>query len=95
MVGDLVGGAADGAVVGAQAVYGLAAHVAGEEGALQGVQLAGDVVLPVELVLGEDAQEDVLGQDVLEQHLAHVAVADTSGLMVWRQTVRKTAAASW
>ena len=74
MVGDLVGGAADGAVIGAEAVDGLAPDVAGEEGTLQGVQLAGDVVLPVELVLGEDPQEDVLGQDVLQQHLAHVAV---------------------
>ena len=39
---------------------------------LQGVQPLGDVVLAVELVLGEDAQEYVLRQDVLEQHLAHV-----------------------
>ena len=40
--------------------------------ALQLVELPGDVVLAVELVLGEHAQEDVLGEDVLEQHLAHV-----------------------
>ena len=42
----------------------------------QGVQLAGDVVLAVELVLGEDAEEDVAGEDVLEQHLADVGVGD-------------------
>ena len=76
VVGDLVGGAADGAVVGAEAVDGLAAGVAGEEGAFEGVQLAGDVVLAVELVLGEDAQEDVAGEDVLQQHLADVGVGD-------------------
>ena len=74
VVGDLVSGAADGAVVGAEAVDGLAAEVAGEEGLLKGVELAGDVVFPVELVLAEHAQEDVLGEDVLQQHLAHVAV---------------------
>ena len=76
VVGDLVGGAADGSVVNAEAVDGLASGVAGEEGVLQGVQLAGDVVLAVELVLGEDAEEDVAGEDVLQQHLADVGVGD-------------------
>ena len=36
------------------------------------VELLSDVVLAVELVLAEHAQEYVAGQDVLEQHLAHV-----------------------
>ena len=49
-------------------------HVAGEEGALQGVQLAGDVVLTVELVLVEHPQENVLGQNMLDQHLPDVVV---------------------
>ena len=74
VLGDFVGGAADGPVVGAEAVDGLAAHVAGEEGLLQGRQLPGDVVLPVELVLGEHPEEDVLGEDVLEQHLPHIGL---------------------
>ena len=74
VVGDVVGGPADGAVVGAEPVYGLPTHVAGEEGVLQPVEPPRDVVLAVELVLGEDAQEDVLRQDVLEQHLPHVGV---------------------
>ena len=34
LLGDVVSGAANGAVVGPQPVNGLAAHVAGEEGAL-------------------------------------------------------------
>ena len=72
VVGDVVGGPADGAVVRPEPVYGLPPHVAGEEGVLQPVEPPRDVVLAVELVLGEHAQEDVLGQDVLEQHLPHV-----------------------
>ena len=63
---------ADGAVVGAEAVDCLAAQVAGEEGLLEGVEVTGDVVLAVELVLGEDAQEDVFGEYVLQQHLPDV-----------------------
>ena len=72
VVGDLVGGPSDDPVVGPQPVDGLPPHVPGEEGALQPVQLTGDVVLLVELVFPEYAEEDVLGQDVLEQHFPHV-----------------------
>ena len=64
----------DGPVVGPQPVDGLPPHVAGEEGPLQVVQLAGHVVFLVKLVLGEHSQEDVLGEDVLEQHLPHVGL---------------------
>ena len=73
VVGNLVGGPADGPVVKAEAVDGVPAQVTGEKGLLQGVQPTGDVVFPVELVLGEHPQEDVLGQDVLQQHLPNVA----------------------
>ena len=76
VLGDFVGGAADGPVVGSEAVNGLASHVAGEEGLLQGGELAGDVVLAVELVFAENAEEDVLGEDVLQQHFAHVGGGD-------------------
>ena len=38
------------------------------------VQLARHVVLPVELNVGEHPQEDILGEDVLQQHLPHVRV---------------------
>ena len=72
VVGDFVGGAADGAVVGTEPVYGVSADVAGEERVLQRAEPLGDVVLAVELVLGEHLLKDVLGQDVLQQHLAHV-----------------------
>ena len=74
VVGDFVGGPADGPVVGPQTVYRPPPHVAGEEGAFQLVQLAGHVVFPVELVLVKDPVEDVLGEDVLEQHLPHVGL---------------------
>ena len=72
VVGNLVGGPADGPVVKAEAVDGVPAQVAGEKGLLQGVEPAGDVVFSVELVLGEHPQEDVLGQDVVQQHLPDV-----------------------
>ena len=76
VVGDLVGGPSDDSVVGPQPVDGLPPHVASEEGALQPVQLPRHVVLPVELVLPEYTQENVLGQDVLEQHLPYVGRGD-------------------
>ena len=66
VLGDVISGATNGTVVRPQPVYGLAAHVAGEKGALKGIQLAGNVVLAVELVLTENTEEDVLGQDVLD-----------------------------
>ena len=47
-----------------------------KEGVFERFQVFGDVVLAVELILGEDAQENVLGEDVLEQHLAHVSGRD-------------------
>ena len=72
MVADLRGGAADGGVVGLQALEGVLLQRAGEEGVFQRVQLAGDVVVPVEVAVVEDVGEDLLGQDVLDQHLAHV-----------------------
>ena len=75
-MGDLVSGAADGSIVDTQAVYGLPAHVASEKGLLQGGELAGDVVLAVELVFTEHSQEDVLGEDVLQEHLAHVGLGN-------------------
>ena len=34
--------------------------------------MRGDVVFAVELVLGKDAQKDVLGEDVLDEHFTHV-----------------------
>ena len=83
VLGDVVGCTTDGAVVGPQTVNGLPAHVAGEEGALEGIQLAGDVVLAMELILGEHPQEDVLRENVLDQHLPDVVVRNfgTDGLV--------------
>ena len=72
VIGNSVGSPANDPIVGAQAVNSFPAHVAGKEGLLQGVQVPGDVVFPVELVLGKHPQENVLGQDVLEQHFPHV-----------------------
>ena len=52
---------------------------AGEEGRLQLVELARDVVLLVEVAVVEDLGEDFLGQDVLDQHLAHIGVGRAPG----------------
>jgi hypothetical protein len=72
---DLRGGGADGGVVGFQALERVLLERAGEEGAFQRVQLAGDVVVLVEVAVVEDVGKDFLGQDVLDQHLAHVGLA--------------------
>ena len=71
---DFIGGPPDGPVVGAQPVNGLPPHVAGKEGPLQGLQVPGDVVLPVELVFINHPQKNILGQDVLQQHFPHVGL---------------------
>ena len=72
VVGDAGGGLANGAVVGFQPLEGVFLGGAGEEGFLDAGELAGDVVFAVELGVVEDAEKDVFGEDVLEQHFAHV-----------------------
>lgn len=47
---------------------------AGEEGAFEGVELVRDVVVAVEVAVVEDMGEDLLGQHVLDRHLAHVGL---------------------
>ena len=71
---DFVGSTPNRAVVGTQPVNGLTSHVACEKSVLEGIQLAGDVILPVKLVLVEHPQENVLGQNMLDQHLPDVVV---------------------
>jgi len=71
---DLRGGGADGGVVTLQALERLALERAGEEGAFQRVQLAGHVVVLVKVAVVEHLGEDFFGQDVLDQHLAHVGI---------------------
>lgn len=73
---DLAGGAADRGVVGLERLQGLVLGVAGEEGMLQLVQLARDVVVLVVIGAGEHQCEDFLGEDVLDQDLAHVGFAE-------------------
>ena len=53
------------------------------------VELPGDVVLAVEVVLAEDLGEDLLGQDVLDQHLAHVGRCDVGIDADWRAKVKE------
>jgi len=72
MRGDQRGGGLDRGVVGFQYVERVAPDRPGEEGILQPSQFARDVVLAVILAVVEDLSEDLLGQDVLDQHLAHV-----------------------
>ncbi len=72
MGGDLRGGGSDGAVVGLQALERLKLGVAGEERPLELVEFAGHVVVLVEGGSRKDGGEDLLGQDVLDQHLPHI-----------------------
>ena len=65
VVDDLIGCTADRAVVGAQAIDRVAPNAACEKRLFELRQFLRDVVLAVELILCKDAQEDVLGQDVL------------------------------
>ena len=76
VVGDFVGGSADGAVVCPQSVYGVPPRFAGEERLFKRVKPPRDVVLLVELVFPEHPQENVAREDVLYQHLADVRRRD-------------------
>ena len=69
----------------------LLLEVAGEESRFQRVQLAGDVVLAVEVAVVEDLGENLFGQDVLDQHLAHVGIgeAGVDGLLRMLQELRR------
>ena len=80
---DLRGGGADRGVVGLQALERVLLQAAGEEVAFQRVQLARDVVVLVKVAVVEDLGEDFFGQDVLDQHLAHVGLgqAGVDGLL--------------
>ncbi len=73
---DLRGGGADGGVVGFQAFERLLLQAAGEELGFQRVQFARHVVVLVEVAVVEHLGEDFLGQDVLDQHLAHVGFGE-------------------
>ena len=79
---DLLRGRADGVVIGLEPSQRVLLQRAGEEHALQRIELLRDVVLAVEIVLVEDLGENLLGQDVLDQHLPHVGSAVTAGLIV-------------
>ena len=72
VIGDIGGGGGDSAVVGQQFANGFAAQAAGKESLRQSVQLPGDVVFLMELVFGKHAQENVFGQDVLNQHFLDI-----------------------
>jgi hypothetical protein len=90
---DLRGGGADGGVVGFQALERVLLQRTREEGAFQRVQLAGDVVVLVKVAVVEDVGKDFLGQDVLDQHLAHVGLGQR-GLMASCAWVRNLACAA-
>ena len=81
MARDLRCGRADRGVVGLERLQRVPLHRAGEEFALQRIEFLRDVVLAVEIALVENVGEDLLGQDVLDQHLAHVGLAER-GLIV-------------
>ena len=72
MVGDQRRRRADCRVVGLKTLQRLPLGRAREELAFQRIELLGDVVLAVEIILVEDVGEDFLSQDVLDQHLPHI-----------------------
>jgi len=78
VLGDLFVGAVGGDPVGAEAFYGPAANVAGEKGLFQGGELQSGVVLAVELVVAEDAEEDILREDVLRS-ISRTSASPTTG----------------
>ena len=71
---DFVGGPSDGGVIGLQVRKGLKVRFVGEESRLKGAQPAGDIVCAVqaELRLVDHPLEDVLREDVLQEHFAHI-----------------------
>ena len=84
---DLRSGGADGSVVGFQTLECLLFERACEEGAFQRIQLARHVVVLVEVAVVKHLGEDFFGQDVLDQHLAHIGVAQrgVDGLLRMQQ----------
>ena len=54
----------------------LALHGTLEEFILERVEPTGDVVVPVEVAIIEDVREDLLRQDMLDQHLPDVGITD-------------------
>ena len=68
-------GAGDARIIGRERAQQARFLAPPEQLVLQLVQLAGDVVLAVEIGVVEHLGEDVLGQDVLDQHFLHVILA--------------------
>ena len=72
VIGDLGGGGLDRLDVAIDAALDVAPDVARVEGADDAGQLVGDVVFAVKLGILIDGDEDILREDVLDDHLAHV-----------------------
>ncbi|MNC86701.1 hypothetical protein D3C83_23750 [compost metagenome] len=77
VIGYLGGSRTDGGVVRIQAAQRALFQVAGEKGVFERIKLFRDVVLAVEVVLAEYLGKYFLGQNVLDQHLAHIGGGDT------------------
>lgn len=73
---DLRCGGSDGTVVGLQPFERLELGVAGEKAGLELVELARHVVVLVERGTRKNRDENLLGEDVLNQHLAHVGCGE-------------------
>ncbi len=69
---DLRVGGADRSIVRLHAFQGLVFGIALKKRRFQLLQLAGDVVVLMKRRVREDRREDAFGEDVLDQHLAHV-----------------------
>ncbi len=75
MAGDLRGGGADGGVITLQPFERLLFERAGKESAFQRVQLARYVVVLVKVAVVKHLGKNLFRQDVLNQHLAHIGIA--------------------
>ncbi|WP_255565190.1 hypothetical protein [Methylovirgula sp. HY1] len=76
MARNLRRGGADRGVIGLQLLQRLLFGAAGEEFRFQRIKLLGDIVVPVELIVVIDFRENLLGQNMLDQHLPHVGGRD-------------------
>lgn len=74
MAANLRSRSTDGRVIRVETSQHLLLDVAGEKRSLQPVKFLGNVVLPVEVVLTKHLGEDLLGQNVLDEHLANIHI---------------------
>ena len=71
---DLGRSGANSSIVGIKAPQGALFQIADKEGFLKPVELLGDVVLMVKIVLAENFGEDFFRQNMLNEHFPHIGL---------------------